>query len=93
MILESFKDMETKFWKSDLSVLDKEGNVVKSQVIEVNEPLLYGGYRFYQTDYDPDRPNYSGVGVSREPGLYVIYFGFYCLVIGIFMMLYWKQEK
>ncbi len=93
LALESFKDMETKFFKSDLTVLDKNGEAVHQQYVKVNEPMLYNGYRFYQTDYDPNRPTYSGIGVSHEPGLYVIYFGFFIMVAGIAQMFYGKTRK
>ena len=85
--------METKYYRSELSVLDENDEVAKSQSIVVNEPMLYGGYRFYQSDYNPDNPNYSGIGISHEPGLYVIYFGFTVLVIGCLMMFYGKYRK
>ena len=56
LAMESFKDRETKFFKSDLTVLDKNGEAIQQQPIKVNEPLLHNGYRFYQTDYDPSQP-------------------------------------
>ncbi|MCB0594558.1 MAG: cytochrome c biogenesis protein ResB [Lewinellaceae bacterium] len=93
LALESFKDMETKYYRSEISVLGEKDEVLKSQSIIVNEPMLYGGYRFYQSDYNPDNPNYSGIGISHEPGLYVIYFGFAVMVIGCFMMFYGKYRK
>jgi hypothetical protein len=93
LALESFKDMETKFFKSDLTVLNKNGEAIHRQSVKVNEPMLHGGYRFYQTDYDPKRPTYSGIGVSHEPGLYVIYFGFFVLVAGVAQMFYGRTRK
>ncbi len=93
LALASTREQETKYWKSHLSVLDASGNVLKESLIQVNEPLQYAGYRFYQTDFDPKRPNYSGIGVSREPGLYIIYLGFYLLVTGVFMMFYMRKEQ
>lgn len=93
LALESIKDQETKYWKSDLSILDRNGSTVRQRSIKVNEPMLYKGYRFYQTDYDPNNPNYSGIGVSYTPGLMVIYFGFILLVVGIFMLFYMRSRK
>jgi hypothetical protein len=93
LALESIKDQETKFWKSDLSILDKTGSLVKQRSIKVNEPLLFKGYRFYQTGYDPNNPNYSGIGVSYTPGLMVIYFGFTVLVVGVFVLFYMRSKK
>lgn len=93
LALVSTKEHETKYWKSHLKVLDASGNTLKEGVVQVNQPLQYAGYRFYQTDFDPNRPNYSGIGVSREPGLYMIYLGFYLLVIGVFIMFYVQKEQ
>ncbi len=93
LALESFKDKETKYWKSSLSALGESGEVLKSREIKVNEPMLFGGYRFYQSDYDPNNPSYSGIGISREPGLYVIYFGFTVLVLGCFLLFYGRPAK
>ena len=93
LALESMKDRETKYWKSTLSVIGPNGQVERNQVVKVNQPMLYKGYRFYQTDYDPDNPNYSGIGVSHEPGLNIIYFGFFVLVAGCFLLLYRKRKS
>ena len=90
--MESFKDMEAKFFKSDLSVLGPDGNTVKQEEIQVNEPMFYKGHRFYQTDYDPNNPNYSGIGVSYHPGLNIIYFGFFLLTLGVLWMFYWTRK-
>ncbi len=88
LALESLKDREMEYYKSELSVVDTEGKVRKSETVVVNEPMYFGGYRFYQTDYDPNNPNYSGIGISREPGLSVIYFGFAVLAAGCFLLFY-----
>ena len=93
LALESFKDQESKYYKSDISVVDRSGNVVKQRTIVVNEPLFYKGHRFYQTDYDPKNPAYSGIGVTHEPGLPLIYSGFYLLVIGVGLMFYAKASS
>jgi hypothetical protein len=92
LALESVRDMETKYWRSDISVLDESGKLLKQKVVKVNEILLHDGYRFYQNDYDPNNPNYSGIGVSKEPGLYIIYFGFFLMVAGSFIMLYYRLK-
>jgi len=47
---ELYPDGNVKDWKSDLTVLDS-GKAVLSRTIEVNHPLPYKGYRFYQTSY------------------------------------------
>ena len=48
---------EVKDWKSTVTVLEN-GAPVLTRVVEVNHPLAYGGYSFYQTSYgwDWERP-------------------------------------
>jgi cytochrome c biogenesis protein len=47
---ENYADGSPKRWWSDLSVV-KDGQVVLRKQIVVNEPLVYGGLRFYQASY------------------------------------------
>lgn len=88
LAMESIKDQEAKFYKSEISVLNSSEEATQQQSIKVNEPMLYQGHRFYQTDYNPERPNYSGIGVTYNPGLYLIYGGFYLMVAGVGWMFY-----
>ncbi len=81
-----------KQWKSHVSIL-KDSKVMKKGIIEVNYPLEYSGYRFYQTDADPRRPNYSGIGFSYDPGLWIVYLGFILLSTGILVIFYLKPKK
>ncbi len=47
---ENYADGSPKRWWSDLSVV-KDGQVVLRKQIVVNDPLVYGGARFYQASY------------------------------------------
>jgi cytochrome c biogenesis protein len=47
---ENYADGTPKRWWSDLSVI-KQGQVVLKKQIVVNDPLVYGGIRFYQASY------------------------------------------
>ncbi len=47
---ENYADGSPKRWWSDLAVV-KDGQVVLRKQIVVNEPLVYGGVRFYQASY------------------------------------------
>ena len=47
---ENYADGTPKKWWSDLTVL-KDGKEVLHKQIVVNEPLVYGGLRFYQASY------------------------------------------
>ncbi len=47
---ENYADGTPKRWWSDLAVL-KDGHVILRKQIVVNDPLVYGGIRFYQASY------------------------------------------
>ncbi|NIA22291.1 MAG: hypothetical protein GWP05_10095 [Anaerolineaceae bacterium] len=72
---------------SDLTVLD-EGQPVASKTVEVNDPLHYGGYHFYQHSYDSAGGQYTVLSVSSDSGLLTVYAGFILLVAGAFWQ-YW----
>jgi cytochrome c biogenesis protein len=46
------KDLKTKQFYSDLSLLDTSGNELKRKTIFVNEPFVYKNLTLYQTDWD-----------------------------------------
>jgi len=76
-----------KDWKSRLQVLE-ENRVVKTEVIEVNHPMSYKGYKFYQTDANPKIPTYSGIKVVRDPGWPVALVGMIVVLAGILYNFY-----
>lgn len=78
-----------KDWKSTLEVVEA-GEVVAEKTIEVNDPLKYGGYTFYQSSYDPENPKISGLQVARDPGVWLVYTGFSTLCFGIIFIFYLK---
>ncbi len=104
LTLESRPDKQTKHWKSYLSVLEKDKDkdqlvikdgkpVIKAEgVVQLNQPMYYGGYWFYQTHARVEDPDYSGIGVNREPALSVLYTAFVTLALGVLLMFYWKPK-
>ena len=46
------KELKIDQFYSDLSLLDNKGYELKRKTIFVNEPLVYDGLTFYQTDWD-----------------------------------------
>lgn len=71
-----------KDYFSDLQVIEN-GKVVKEKTIEVNDPLYYGGYHFYQSSYDSRAGQYTVLSVSSDSGLYLVYAGYWMLCVGI----------
>lgn len=72
-----------KDYKSRLAVSD-EGIEVVEKVIEVNDPLHYGGYHFYQHSYDDKHGQYTVLFVKSDTGLWSVYAGFALLCAGVF---------
>ena len=82
-----------KDYKSTLQVIDK-GHLVKETTIEVNKPLYYGGYHFYQSTfaYDPSGP-VSGISVSSARGVWVVFVGYAMIFIGLVLQFWPKILK
>ena len=67
---------------SELQVI-RDGQVVAEKDIQVNHPLHYGGYHFYQHDYDKEAGRYSILSVVSDTGLYTVYAGYCLLCLGV----------
>ncbi len=76
-----------KQFRSKLSVLE-DGKVVKEKTISVNDPLKHRGFTFYQTTYDQQKESWSGLQVSKDPGVPFVYGGAAFLSIGLIMVFY-----
>lgn len=82
-LLMSYRRM-VKDYISELEII-KDGHVVETKAIEVNHPLHYGGYHFYQHSYGEDRMGeYSILMVVSDSGLNAVYGGYALLIAGIF---------
>jgi len=68
---------------SELQVI-RNGRVVAEKDIEVNHPLHFGGYHFYQHSYDAQAGQYTVLMVGPDTGLASVYGGFLMLCIGAF---------
>jgi hypothetical protein len=68
---------------SDVEII-KNGSVVTAKSIEVNKPLHFGGYLFYQQGYDNEAGQYTILGVVNDTGLFVVHLGFFLLCTGLF---------
>lgn len=63
----------------------KDGNTVAGKAIEVNHPLYYGGYHFYQSSYGRDTRTgqmYTVLSVVSNSGLNWVFAGYLMLCIG-----------
>ena len=74
--------LRIKDYKSTL-VVRRDGKEVARKTVEVNDPLHYGGYHFYQYDYDHTAGEYTMLAVTSDAGLRWVYAGFVLLCGGI----------
>jgi hypothetical protein len=79
------KTQQPRDWFSVLSVINQQGQRVKTHAVQVNSPLRYGGYRFFQATAATDRDGLgvSGISVTRNPGVTFMYLGYAVLTIGV----------
>ena len=71
-----------KDYVSDLEVI-RDGQVVAEKNIEVNHPLHFGGYHFYQMDYDHEAGQFTILLVHSDTGLRLVFIGYWMLCLGV----------
>jgi len=74
----------TKDYVSRL-VIHHNGKEVATKDIEVNHPLKYGGYRFYQSDWDHGDLSYTFITVKSDAGWPLAFVGMILLMAGAFL--------
>jgi hypothetical protein len=75
---------------SELQIIE-DGKVISEKDIEVNHPLRFGGYHFYQSSYDDKAGQYTVLQVVSDTGLYVVYAGYWMLCIGVIWHLWLRH--
>ncbi len=74
-------------FKSKLTIVEN-GEEVAAKVIEVNHPLTYDGYAFYQSDYDHRGNTYTVLQVVKDPGVWWVMAGFLLILLGVIQKFY-----
>ena len=75
---------------SRLRIIEDE-RIAAEKDIEVNHPLSFGGYHFYQQKYDTEAGQYTVLMVVSNTGLAVVYSGYWMLCIGVFWHLWLRH--
>jgi len=70
--------------------IEENGQTVAEKTIRVNDPLKHRGYVIYQSSYDPEAGNFSGLQIVKDPGIPVVYSGFGALCFGVIFIFYIK---
>lgn len=84
-------DFSLKDFRSKVVILNQDKEILKEN-IEVNRPLKYKGYSFYQTSYDQDNFKWTGLDVVRDPGVPFVWCGFILLNLGVILRFYFRPE-
>jgi ResB-like family len=79
-----------KDYYSDIAIIEDDKEVL-SKTIEVNHPLHYRGYHFYQHSYDSQAGKYTILSVTSDSGLYAVYTGYWLLILGV-MWNFWLRH-
>jgi cytochrome c-type biogenesis protein CcsB len=79
-------------YASEVTLIDSSKQVNKDFRIFMNNVLDYGGYRFFQSAYDPDEKG-TILSVSHDrPGTYISYLGYFLMALGMFWALFNKNS-
>lgn len=72
-----------------------EGARMVERSVKVNSPVEFAGYTFYQSGYDPQRPEWTSLEVVRDPGTPIVFAGFALLNVGIAVLYLrrWLAER
>lgn len=66
---------------SEIQLIQND-KVIFEKNVEVNYPLGFGGYHFYQSSYDDEAGRYTVLSVHSDTGLYIVYAGYWLLCLG-----------
>jgi cytochrome c-type biogenesis protein CcsB len=78
---------------SDVILIDQKEGIREERKIFMNNVLDYGGYRFFQSSYDPDEGG-TILSVNKDkPGTIMTYFGYLFLALGFFINLFSKNSR
>lgn len=78
-------------YQSHIVIYENE-KIFAEAVIEVNKPFKYKGYSFYQQSYgDHHSLEYTVLGVSKDPGMPIIYIGMAGLCAGFIFQFHLKK--
>jgi hypothetical protein len=67
----------------------------KEVLISMNEPFKKNGLTFYQSSFQEDEmgnPTHSVLSVNKDPGRFIKYFGCLLIVLGAFVLFYFKRR-
>ncbi|MFA6185988.1 MAG: cytochrome c biogenesis protein ResB [Phycisphaerae bacterium] len=79
-----------KGYFSDVEIIEG-ANVVKTASIEINKPLHYAGYHFYQFSLDENLGRYIILEIISDTGVIIVYAGFAFVCFGTFWHFWFER--
>ncbi len=80
--------MRPAMFRSRVVVLDPRNGKVFPAVIQMNQELSYGGYKFFQSSYhQTSERSQTVLAVSKDPGQPIVFLGYGILLIGMVTVL------
>ncbi len=73
-------------------VIIEDHNQSIHATISMNQPLVYKGYKFFQTFYDPDQKG-TILSVTKDPGVEMTYIGYALLFLGLILNLFDPKSR
>lgn len=89
--IEQYPDGQIKDYISEIMVIADSGQHFGPYEVEVNKPLYFGGYHFYQHDFDHERGEFTVLTVVSDDGLWLVYAGYFMLLSGVFWHLWLER--
>ena len=84
------REEEAKSYQSHVTAI--AGGASQEALVSVNDPFTFKGWTFYQVNYDPKDPKYSGLDAVHDPGVNFVFVGFALIVAGVFTMFYVERH-
>jgi len=84
--------MSPSSYASKVTLIDKVKNVQFDYRIFMNSTLKYGGFKFFQSSYDPNEKG-TILSVNNDPGTIPTYLGYFLLALGLLMNMFDKKSR
>jgi ResB-like family len=84
------REEEAKSYRSHVTAT--AGTESTKALVSVNEPFTFKGWTFYQANFDPKNPKYSGLQAVHDPGVNFVFGGFALIVAGVVYMFYFETR-
>ena len=93
-ILEKYPGTDNpSSYASEVTLLDSKNSIKEDHRIYMNHILNYGGYRFFQSSYDPDEKG-TYLSVNHDFwGTWISYLGYALLTVGLILIYFSKNTR